>query len=84
MLSGSQELSISHLSSKAAIIHKFVTYLCGPNDNQQKFISPTIFPHNNNKNNNRTANNGGAHALHTVHSKHFTCNSAFNTHHNPC
>lgn len=83
MLSGSQELPISHLSSKAAITYKFVTYLCGPNDNQQKFISPTIFPHNN-KNNNRIANNGGAHALDTVHSKHFTCSSSFKSHHNSC
>lgn len=84
MLSGSQELSISRLSSKAAITYKFVTYLCGPNDNQQKFISLLFSPITITRTTIKQANNGGAHALDAVQSKHFTCSSSFNPHHNPC
>lgn len=80
MLPGFQDLPTSSLPSKAPIICKCITYLCGPNDNQEKVTSPTVFP----PRTTRTANEDGTQALDTAQSKLFTGSSSFNPHHNPC
>lgn len=54
MLPGSQNLPVSSFSSKAPIVYKFITFLCGPNDNQEKVISP-IFPQDNSSSNNKSS-----------------------------